>query len=313
MKKDKVAVVIGPTASGKTDLSIYLAKKLNGEVISGDSMQIYRGLSIGTAKATKEEMAGVPHHLIDIKNPDESFSAAEFQLLAREKIADINERGKLPIICGGTGLYIQSVLYDYEFGDDAADASVRKQIEEEAERLGPEAIHDQLKAVDPETAAAFHPNNVRRTIRALEIYRLTGEPASKRKRLDAPDEKYDAAIVGITLDRPVLYDRINRRVDAMIESGLLDEAKWLYSMKLDLAPAVQAIGYKELFPYLRGEQTLQEAADLLKQNSRRYAKRQLTWFRNKMELDWFDLTIEDERDEKKQQICSLLAGKLNLR
>lgn len=313
MKKDKVAVVIGPTASGKTDLSIYLAKKLNGEVISGDSMQIYRGLSIGTAKATKEEMAGVPHHLIDIKNPDESFSAAEFQLLAREKIADINERGKLPIICGGTGLYIQSVLYDYEFGDDAADASVRKQIEEEAERLGPEAIHDQLKAVDPETAAAFHPNNVRRTIRALEIYRLTGEPASKRKRLDAPDEKYDAAIVGITLDRPVLYDRINRRVDAMIESGLLDEAKWLYSMKLDLAPAVQAIGYKELFPYLRGEQTLQEAADLLKQNSRRYAKRQLTWFRNKMELDWFDLTNEDERDEKKQQICSLLAGKLNLR
>lgn len=313
MKKDKVAVVIGPTASGKTDLSIYLAKKLNGEVISGDSMQIYRGLSIGTAKATKEEMAGVPHHLIDIKNPDESFSAAEFQLLAREKIADINERGKLPIICGGTGLYIQSVLYDYEFGDDAADASVRKQIEEEAERLGPEAIHDQLKAVDPETAAAFHPNNVRRTIRALEIYRLTGEPASKRRRLDAPDEKYEAAIVGITLDRPVLYERINRRVDAMIESGLLDEAKWLYSMKLDLAPAVQAIGYKELFPYLRGEQTLQEAGDLLKQNSRRYAKRQLTWFRNKMELDWFDLTIEDERDEKKQQICSLLAGKLNLR
>lgn len=313
MKKDKVAVVIGPTASGKTDLSIYLAKKLNGEVISGDSMQIYRGLSIGTAKATKEEMAGVPHHLIDIKNPDESFSAAEFQLLAREKIADINARGKLPIICGGTGLYIQSVLYDYEFGDDAADASVRKQIEEEAERLGPEAIHDQLKAVDPETAAAFHPNNVRRTIRALEIYRLTGEPASKRRRLDAPDEKYEAAIVGITLDRPVLYERINRRVDAMIESGLLDEAKWLYSMKLDLAPAVQAIGYKELFPYLRGEQTLQEAGDLLKQNSRRYAKRQLTWFRNKMELDWFDLTIEDERDEKKQQICSLLAGKLNLR
>lgn len=313
MKKDKVAVVIGPTASGKTDLSIYLAKKLNGEVISGDSMQIYRGLSIGTAKATKEEMAGVPHHLIDIKNPDESFSAAEFQLLAREKIADINARGKLPIICGGTGLYIQSVLYDYEFGDDAADASVRKQIEEEAERLGPEAIHDQLKAVDPVTAAAFHPNNVRRTIRALEIYRLTGEPVSKRKRLDAPDEKYEAAIVGITLDRPVLYERINRRVDAMIESGLLDEAKWLYSMKLDLAPAVQAIGYKELFPYLRGEQTLQEAADLLKQNSRRYAKRQLTWFRNKMELDWFDLTNEEERDEKKQQICSLLAGKLNLR
>lgn len=313
MKKDKVAVVIGPTASGKTDLSIYLAKKLNGEVISGDSMQIYRGLSIGTAKATKEEMAGVPHHLIDIKNPDESFSAAEFQLLAREKIADINARGKLPIICGGTGLYIQSVLYDYEFGDDAADASVRKQIEEEAARLGPETIHDQLKAVDPETAAAFHPNNVRRTIRALEIYRLTGEPPSKRKRQDAPDEKYEAAIVGITLDRPVLYERINRRVDAMLESGLLDEAKWLYSMKLDLAPAVQAIGYKELFPYLRGEQTLQEAADLLKQNSRRYAKRQLTWFRNKMELDWFDLTIEDERNEKKQQICSLLAGKLNLR
>ncbi|WP_046174971.1 tRNA (adenosine(37)-N6)-dimethylallyltransferase MiaA [Domibacillus indicus] len=313
MKKDKVAVVIGPTASGKTDLSIHLAKRFDGEVISGDSMQIYRGLSIGTAKVTREEMEGVPHHLIDIKNPDEPFSAAEFQQLAREKIADINARGKLPIICGGTGLYIQSVLYDYQFSEDGTDETVRKELEAEAQKIGPGALYEQLKGVDPEAAASFHPNNVRRTIRALEIYRLKGEPASKQKRLAAPDEKYENAMIGLTMDRAVLYDRINRRVDLMIEAGLIEEARWLFEMKLKNAPAVQAIGYKELFPYLRGEQTLEEAAAVLKQNSRRYAKRQLTWFRNKMDINWFDVTDERTRDEKKQQICSLLAGKLNIR
>ncbi|MCP3762076.1 tRNA (adenosine(37)-N6)-dimethylallyltransferase MiaA [Domibacillus sp. A3M-37] len=313
MKKDKVAVVIGPTASGKTDLSIYLAKEFNGEVISGDSMQIYRGLSIGTAKVTKEEMNGVPHHLINIKNPDESFSAAEFQQLAREKIADINARGKLPIICGGTGLYIQSVLYDYQFAEDGIDHTIRKELEAEAKKMGADALHEQLRKVDPAMAASFHPNNVRRTIRALEIYRTTGEPASKRKNSEIPDEKYDNVMIGLSMERAVLYDRINRRVDLMMKAGLLNEAKWLYETNLVNAPAVQAIGYKELFPYLRGEQPLEEGVDILKQNSRRYAKRQLTWFRNKMDINWFDVTDESARDEKKQQICSLLAGKLNLR
>jgi len=257
--KEKVAVVIGPTASGKTDLSIYLAKQFNGEVISGDSMQIYRGLSIGTAKVKEEEMDGIPHHLIDIKNADESFSAAEFQQLAREKIADINARGKLPIICGGTGLYIQSVLYDYQFAEDGTDDTVRKKLGAEAEKIGADALYEQLKAVDPITAASFHPNNVRRTIRALEIYRTTGEPASKRKSSEIPDEKYESVMIGLSMDRAVLYDRINRRVDLMMEAGLLHEAKWLYNMNLTKTPAVQAIGYKELFPYLRGEQPLEEA------------------------------------------------------
>ncbi|OES43528.1 tRNA (adenosine(37)-N6)-dimethylallyltransferase MiaA [Domibacillus iocasae] len=313
MDKNKVAVIIGPTASGKTDLSIYLAKKYNGEVISGDSMQVYRGLSIGTAKVTKEEMDGVPHHLIDIKDPDKPFSAAEFQQLAREKITDINVRGKLPIICGGTGLYIQSVLYDYEFAADGTDSTIRKEIEAEAEEIGAEALHDQLKEIDPETAASFHPNNVRRTIRALEIYRTTGEPASKQKSSKLPAERYDSVMIGLTMDRAVLYDRINARVDIMMKNGLLSEANWLYEMNITNAPAVQAIGYKELFPYLRGEQPLEEAVDILKQNSRRYAKRQLTWFRNKMDINWFDVTDKSAREEKKQQICSLLAGKLNLR
>ncbi|MEM1503401.1 tRNA (adenosine(37)-N6)-dimethylallyltransferase MiaA [Domibacillus sp. 8LH] len=313
MTKNKVAVVIGPTASGKTDLSIHLAKQFDGEVISGDSMQIYRRLSVGTAKVTEEEMDGVPHHLIDIKNVDESFSAAEFQQLAREKIADINARGRLPIICGGTGLYIQSVLYDYQFAREETDGTVRAALEAEADKIGPQALHDELKRVDPVTAATFHPNNVRRTIRALEIYRTTGEPPSQRPSAEAPTEKYESAMIGLTMDRDVLYDRINRRVDLMVEQGLLEEAEWLYRQQLSDVPAVQAIGYKELFPFLRGEQTLEEALDVLKQNSRRYAKRQLTWFRNKMEIDWFDVTDEAARKEKKQQICSLLAGKLNLR
>lgn len=313
MTKNKVAVVIGPTASGKTDLSIYLAKQFNGEVISGDSMQIYRGLSIGTAKVTEEEMDGVPHHLIDIKKVDESFSAAEFQQLAREKIADISARGRLPIICGGTGLYIQSVLYDYQFAAEETDGTVRAALEAEAERIGAQALHDKLKQVDPAAAALFHPNNVRRTIRALEIYETTGERLSERPSAEEPTEHYQSVMIGLTMDRAVLYDRINRRVEIMVEQGLLREAEWLYRQNLSDVPAVQAIGYKELFPFLRREQPLEEALGVLKQNSRRYAKRQLTWFRNKMDIDWFDVTDEAERKEKKQQICSLLAGKLNLR
>lgn len=313
MMKEKVAVIIGPTASGKTDVSIYLAKKLNGEVISGDSMQIYRGLDIGTAKVTKTEMDGVPHHLIDIKDPDETFSAAEFQQLAREKIADINARGKLPIICGGTGLYIQSVLYDYQFAEDGNDETIRQKLEAEASEMGAQALHEKLREIDPESADSFHPNNVRRTIRALEIYETTGQLASKRASTKTPEEKYNSLIVGLTMEREMLYDRINKRVDLMMEAGLLQEAKMLYNMNLINAPAVQAIGYKELFPYLRGEQPLPDAVALLKQNSRRYAKRQMTWFRNKMDVEWVEMTEASARNEKKQQICALLAGKLNLR
>lgn len=313
MTKENVAVIIGPTASGKTDLSIFIAKQLNGEIISGDSMQIYRGLDIGTAKVSKTEMDGVPHHLIDIKNVDETFSAAEFQQLAREKIADIHARGKLPIICGGTGLYIQSVLYDYQFAQDGNDETIRKELEKEADSIGAEAIYEKLRAVDPVSAEAIHPNNVRRTIRALEIFYTTGRPVSKQQSSKKPDEKYDSAIVGLTMDRALLYERINKRVDLMMESRLLDEAEMLYDRGLKDVPAVQAIGYKELFSYIKGEQQLDEAVNLLKQNSRHYAKRQLTWFRNKMDIDWVDMTDEALRDEKKQQISALLAGKLNLR
>lgn len=313
MEKEKAAVIIGPTASGKTDLSIFIAKQLNGEIISGDSMQIYRGLDIGTAKVTEKEMDGVPHHLLDIKNVDETFSVAEFQQLARGKIADIHARGKLPIICGGTGLYIQSVLYDYQFSQEGNDESIRKELEKEAENAGAEAIHKKLREVDLVSAEAIHPNNVRRTIRALEIFYTTGRPASEQQSSKKLEEKYDSAIVGLTMERAMLYERINKRVDKMMESGLLEEAERLYNLGLKDVPAVQAIGYKELFGYIKGEQQLEEAVDLLKQNSRHYAKRQLTWFRNKMEIEWVDMTDEALRSEKKQQICALLAGKLNLK
>jgi tRNA dimethylallyltransferase len=310
-KKEKLVVIIGPTAVGKTKLSIELAKKLNSEIISGDSMQIYRGMDIGTAKITPGEMEGIPHHLIDIKDPKESFSVAEFQQMVRELINDIHSRNKMPMIVGGTGLYIQSVLYDYQFPDTPPILDLRKKLEKEAEEKGIDFLHERLKHVDPESANRIHPNNRRRVIRALEIYYSTGKTMTELLKSQSKIPQYDAAVIGLTMDREKLYDRINQRVDQMMKNGLLEEVKTLYEQGLRDCQSVQAIGYKELYAYFDGKISLEEAIEQLKQNSRRYAKRQLTWFRNKMDVKWFDMTNVDFT-EKVEEIFHYIAGKLKL-
>ncbi|PEA53567.1 tRNA (adenosine(37)-N6)-dimethylallyltransferase MiaA [Bacillus pseudomycoides] len=308
-KQDKVVVIIGPTAVGKTKLSIELAKALNGEIISGDSMQIYRSMNIGTAKVTEEEMDGIPHYMIDIKNPEDAFSVAEFQELVRGHIADITSRGKLPIIVGGTGLYIQSVLYDYQFSDEPGDSAYRKQLEQVVEEHGVEYIHGKLEEVDPKSAKRIHPNNVRRVIRALEIFHTTGQKMSDQLEQQENELLYDVALIGLTMDRDLLYSRINLRVDIMMEQGLLEEVKRLYEERIRDCQSIQAIGYKELYEYFDEKISLEEAVIALKTNSRRYAKRQLTWFRNKMDVKWFDVTS----GEKNQEILQYTEGKLQLK
>jgi tRNA dimethylallyltransferase len=309
---ERLVVLIGPTAVGKTKMSIELAKRLNAEIISGDSMQIYRGMDIGTAKIKPEEMEGIPHHLIDIKDPAESFSVAEFQQLVRPLIRDIAKRGKLPMIVGGTGLYIQSVIYDYRFSDAPSDEAYRRKLRRMAQEQegGEMLLYEQLKEVDPESAERIHPRNMKRVIRALEVYHCTGKPLSEWQRAETRELLYDAAVVGLTMEREALYGRINERVDHMIEEGLLEEVRALYERGLRDCQSVQAIGYKELYAYFDGELTLQEAIEQLKQNSRRYAKRQLTWFRNKMPVQWFDMTDLTKFAEKRDEILRYIEGKL---
>ncbi|MED4270210.1 tRNA (adenosine(37)-N6)-dimethylallyltransferase MiaA [Geobacillus stearothermophilus] len=309
---EKVAVIVGPTAVGKTRLGIALAKKLGGEIISGDSMQIYKGMDIGTAKVKPDEMDGIPHHLLDIKEPCEPFSVVEFQRLCRALIADISARGRLPIIVGGTGLYIQAAIYDYQFSDAPSDEAYRRALRQLAAEQGVEALHRQLEAVDPESAARIHPRNVRRVIRALEVYHSTGKPFSEWQRGQQKQLLYEAAIIGLTAERSVLYRRINERVDQMIAEGLVDEARALYDRGFRDCQAVQAIGYKELYDYFDGRVSLEEAIEQLKQNSRRYAKRQLTWFRNQMPVEWFDMTDAKMFAARVEEIFRYIAGKLRL-
>jgi tRNA dimethylallyltransferase len=311
--KQKVLVILGPTAVGKTKLSIELAKRLNGEIISGDSMQIYRGMDIGTAKITEQEMEGIPHYLIDIKDPSESFSVAEFQELVRVKIADICQRGKLPMIVGGTGLYIQSVIYDYQFSEAPADETLRTQLEERAREIGNEALHHELTQIDPKSAGQIHSNNVRRVIRALEIYYRTGKTMSQTQEVQQPEPLYETALVGLTMDREKLYERINLRVDLMVEQGLMKEVQELYDQGLRDCQSIQAIGYKEMYDYLDGHISLEEAIENLKKNSRHYAKRQLTWFRNKMDVQWFDMTDTLDLEKKIIGISRYVEGKLQLK
>ena len=311
--KQKLLVIIGPTAVGKTKLSIEMAKRFDGEIISGDSMQIYRGMDIGTAKIKPEEMEGIPHHLIDIREPDESFSVAEFQQLVRAKISEIAEKGKLPIIVGGTGLYIQSVIYDYQFSDAAADEEFRLQLEERAKNDGVEVLHQELTRIDPESASQIHPNNVRRVIRALEIYHCTGKKMSDVQSEQQPDLLYETALIGLSMDREELYKRINMRVDLMMEEGLLTEVIKLHDQELRDCQSIQAIGYKEIYDYLDEKISLEQAIENLKQNSRRYAKRQLTWFRNKMSVQWFDVTEVQNFPKKLTEISHYVEGKLQVK
>jgi tRNA dimethylallyltransferase len=311
--KEKLLVLIGPTAVGKTKLSIELAKKYNAEIISGDSMQIYKHMNIGTAKIQSAEMEGIPHHLLDIKEPHESFSVAEFQERVREKITDIHKRGKLPMLVGGTGLYIQSVIYDYQFTETCSDDAYRKELEEKARQRGNDYVHDLLKKVDPESAERIHPNNIRRVIRALEVFHCTGKTTSDIQQNQEQELLYNVALIGLTMDRDKLYERINYRVNLMLEDGLLEEVKALYNQGIRDVQSIQAIGYKEIYEYLDDLVTLEEAIENLKQNSRRYAKRQLTWFRNKMGVTWFDMTEIDSYSKKMNEISLFIEGKLTIK
>lgn len=310
-EKQKIIVIIGPTAVGKTKTSLELAKALNGEIISGDSMQIYKGMDIGTAKVRKEEMQGIPHYLIDIKEPTDAYSVAEFQQDVRHRIAEIASRGHLPIIVGGTGLYIQSVLFDYQFSESGKNEEVRKGLEKRSREVGFEKLHAELSEIDPKSAANIHPNNVRRVIRALEIFYTTGKTMSEYQETQQPEPLYDVALMGLTMEREILYDRINLRVDMMVEEGLFGEVQNLYDKGLRDCQSIQAIGYKELYAFFDGKVSKEQAIEDLKQNSRRYAKRQLTWFRNKMDVTWFDMTHGDF-EQKLSQIFTFIAGKLQL-
>lgn len=309
---NKLLVIIGPTAVGKTKLSIEMAKRFNGEIISGDSMQVYKGMDIGTAKITRDEMEGIPHYLLDIKEPNESFSAADFQEQANHVIADIQKRGKLPIIVGGTGLYIQSVIYDYQFSEAASNAEYRKKLESIVETDGIAPLIEKLQSIDSESAKRIHPNNVRRIIRALEVYYCTGITMSDQLDNQTSELKYETALIGLTMNREALYQRINHRVDIMVEQGLIDEVKSFYEQGLRECQSIQAIGYKELYDYFDEKLTLAESIEALKQNSRRYAKRQLTWFRNKMDVQWYEIQEQGNNSFVSEEISTYIAGKLSL-
>lgn len=290
MKKSRILAVVGPTAGGKTALSVELAKRAGGEVISCDSMQIYRGMDIGTAKPTEEEMRGVPHHLLDIAEPEEAFSVCDYVSAATAAADDILSRGKLPVFCGGTGLYLDAFLRGGVADSPAGDPALRAALSESAAADGGAALFEELRRCDPESAAAIHPNNLRRVIRAVEIYRLTGVPKSewdKRSRTFPP--RYDAVVLGLRYDdRALLRARISARVDEMLAAGLAEETRRLWEAGVfEKSPtAAAAIGYKELLPYLRGECTLAAAAQTLKIATAQYAKRQMTWFAAKDYVTW---------------------------
>lgn len=308
--KRPLIVIGGPTACGKTGFSIQLAKEIGGEIISADSMQVYRHMDIGTAKVTPEEADGVPHYLIDEFDPDEEYNVMLFQQKAKAYMEEIWDKGKVPILVGGTGFYINALLYDNDFTETENDTSYREACYKLAQEQGPEVLYERLKEIDPAYAESIHANNVKRVTRALEYHYLTGQKFSEhnaeQKEKDTP---YDAAVIILTMDREKLYERIELRIDQMMEQGLLEEVKGLLGRGYapDLV-SMQGIGYKEFIPYFNGECTLEEAVTQLKTNTRRFAKRQLTWFRRQIDGLWVDLSratgeeaMEDVLDYLKQQ------------
>ena len=290
--------VTGPTASGKTRLGVSLAKHFDGEVISADSMQIYQGMDIATAKPTAEEMCGVPHHLIGFLPPDQTFSVAQFVDLAKAKIEDIHKRGKLPIIVGGTGLYVNSLLNNISFSENDSDEKLRAELREKAEKQGVMSLIEELREFDPDSAERIEPNNVKRVIRAIEVYRTTGITMTEQNRRSRLAESpYRAVKIGLKAqDRQFLYDRINMRVDIMVEQGLLEETEKVLSSDCSQT-AEKAIGYKELIPYFNGETTLENALEELRKQTRRYAKRQLTWFLRDEDIHWFNIDTVESFEE----------------
>ncbi len=293
--KKKIIVVSGPTASGKTGLSILLAQLFNGEIISADSMQIYKNLDIGTAKATKEEQRQAVHHLVDIMEPDEPYNVQLFCQMANKKILEIIAKGKVPVIAGGTGLYIESLINGIEFSQQDDNSEIKKQLQTEFEQNGKEYMYNVLCEIDPEYARTVHPNNIVRVLRGIEIYRLTGKTMSQQLLDSKPvSTPYDVLLLGLKCeDRQKLYENINKRVDIMMADGLLSEAGYVYANKDKFKTSVSAIGYKEFFPYFEKTDTLENCVSKLKQASRNYAKRQLTWFNRMKEINWLLIDKED--------------------
>ena len=294
MALQKILVLVGPTAVGKTELSLRLAEELQAEIISADSMQVYRGMAIGTAKPSTEERSRVTHHLLDVVEPDETFNVADYINLAEKVLKDLQERKVTPLLTGGTGLYVDALLEGFLFPDTGADPMIRRELEAQAEK-DPLSLHRELEEVDPVSAGRLHPNDLRRIIRALEVYRRTGEPISVlQQKRDRGQRPYDPLYIGLVRDREELYSRVNQRVDQMLKEGLVAEVAALLERYPDQPTALQALGYKEIAHYLRGAVPLTEAVELLKRDTRRYAKRQLSWFKRNKRIHWFNLTTMDE-------------------
>lgn len=289
VEKPKVIVIVGPTASGKTATSIKVAQKLNGEIISADSMQIYKDMNIGTAKPTKEEMAGIKHYMIDVVSPEENFNVAKYKEMAEKAIEEILSKNKLPIIVGGTGLYVDTLVNGIEFVDVKEDIAYRNEMLEKAQKEGNAVLHEELAKIDKEAAEKIDMNNIRRVIRALEIYKITGKTKTELDEESKKGTKYDYKIYGIEWEREELYKRIEKRVDLMLEEGLIDEVKNVTSKYNISKTALQGLGYKEVIEFLNNNISYDEMVEKLKMETRRYAKRQLTWFRRNKKIEWYNI------------------------
>lgn len=284
--KPKVIVIVGPTASGKSDCAIELAKRIDGEIVSADSMQIYREMNIGTAKVTNEEMSGIKHYMINIVNPDEDFNVAMYKKIAEETLEEIVSKGKMPIVVGGTGLYINTLVNGIEFSEIDKDEEYRKELEKKVSVEGINGIYEELKSVDPEAANIIDKNNVRRVIRALEIYKVTGKTKTELDKESIKETKFDFLMYGIKTDREELYNRINKRIDYMMEQGLVSEVEELNKKYKMSKTALQGLGYKEVIEYINGNCNYDEMIEKLKMETRRYAKRQITWFKRDERITW---------------------------
>lgn len=312
-RKPKLLVLVGPTAIGKSELSLKIAEAFSCEIISGDSMQVYRGMDIGTAKVSQQDQQRIPHHLIDICSPEQAFTVSEYQDKVRSTIDDIIQRGRLPFIVGGTGLYIESVCYDFHFSEAAMDEDFRNEQVQLAADQGKEFVHQKLQHIDPESAKKLHPNDFRRVVRALEIFHLTGTTQSELNRRQKKESPYELCIIGLTMDRKLLYERIEQRVDQMIEHGLADEVRELLEQGYDdQLTSMQALGYKEIIPYIKGEYTWEEAVYLLKRDTRRYAKRQFSWFRHMKDIEWVDVTERENFSAHLKVISGIITEKLHI-
>lgn len=308
---NKIIVLVGPTAVGKTYVSVQLAKKLNTEIISADSMQIYKEMNVGTAKITEDEKQGITHHMIDIISPNEKFSVSEFKSESEKIIDNILEENKIPIIVGGSGLYVNSLIYDLDFGNAKSDNKIRDYYTALYNEKGEDFLYEKLKEIDPESSEKIHKNNVKRVIRALEVHEITGKKFSELNTdIRKYSKKYDCILIGLNMDRKILYERINQRVDKMLSEGLIEEVRNLIKEGYDKnLVSMQGIGYKEIVEYLEGNISLEETVIILKRNTRRFAKRQFTWFLRDTNVKWFDISTINDIDSTVDSIQDFISSR----